>query len=64
MTENPWGYVASTPTPEHPPACARMTQAEWESLSPGYRRTIVRVLERTAELPSAQREMLRLKGMV
>ena len=45
-------------------AGARMTREEWEKLSPEDRRTIVRSLERIAELPAADRAMLALKGMV
>ena len=58
-----WMYRADTPTPGVPGG-VRMTREEWESLSPGYRRTIVRTLERIAELPAADRAMLALKGMV
>lgn len=58
-----WMYRADSPTPGKP-AGVNMTSEQWEQLSPGYRRTIVRVLERNAELPSADRAMLRLKGMV
>ena len=58
-----WMYRADSPTPSKP-AGVRMTEEQWEQLSPGYRRTIARVFERNAELPAEQRAMLRLKGMV
>lgn len=48
-----WTYQASEPTPdftEVPPDTFNGTRKEWESLSPGMRREIVRVWKKMYEL--------------
>jgi hypothetical protein len=40
-----WSYQASTPTPPAPPGFI----GDWESLSPGMRREIVRTAARSVE---------------
>jgi hypothetical protein len=42
-----WSYQAPPP-PDDPPPGVIATQAQWLQLSPGYRREIVRQIERAA----------------
>lgn len=37
-----WSYRAASEMPDNPPADSRMSQDDWQSLSPGMRRDIWR----------------------